>query len=482
MKVLLRFASGILVPVMLLLMISCAAEAPEQADESAAAVLTAGPETGRPYPVLPDVTYDGYVFNILCFDNAGANQWTGIPSDLTAEEETGEPLNDSVFLRNRRTEERFGIVITSVYSSDTTNKLRASVMAADDDYDAVFPRMYDLPALIGADLLFNLGELPDVDLAAPWWDVKSVEALNMNGKLFGAVCDITYIDKLSTYVVYYNKNLAGDYNLDSVNETVLDGSWTWEKMNAAARDVSNDVDGDGKMTQSDAYGVACQNDAAYIYYHAAGLLTCETDSEGYPEFVLGEEKNLVVMQEIYDIMNDTGLFFNRQTYGMSVLDAITMFIENRVLFLIRPVQTMLALRDMQADFGIIPMPKYSESQDDYHSAVNPYTAVLLCLPKVMGDVERSSAVIESLAADSRYEVMPAFYDLVIGRKLVRDEQSTEMLDRIFSARVYDIGCIWNFGDFLTGIITKFDQPVASNIASMQNAVGKGIDELRAVIG
>lgn len=40
-------------------------------------------------------------------------------------------------------------------------------------------------------------------------------------------------------------------------------------------------------------------------------------------------------------MNDETNFFNRQLAGLTVNEAISMFTSNRVLFLIRPLQTFI---------------------------------------------------------------------------------------------------------------------------------------------
>lgn len=44
-----------------------------------------------------------------------------------------------------------------------------------------------------------------------------------------------------------------------------------------------------------------------------------------------------------------------------------MFRSNRVLFMMRPLQTIMELRAMDADFGIIPTPMMDSTQKEYYT-------------------------------------------------------------------------------------------------------------------
>lgn len=54
---------------------------------------------------IPDVDYNGYEFRIL----GGMINTDTSTSEIAAETETGETLNDSVYNRNRMTEEKLGV-------------------------------------------------------------------------------------------------------------------------------------------------------------------------------------------------------------------------------------------------------------------------------------------------------------------------------------------------------------------------------------
>jgi hypothetical protein len=105
---------------------------------------------------------------------------------------------------------------------------------------------------------------------------------------------------------------------------------------------------------------------------------------------------------------------------------------------------------MDSDFGILPLPKYDERQENYRSLVNPYTGVMLGIPKSVNDLDRTGMILEAISAESRYTLQPAYYDMNLKIKNTRDTDSEAMLDIIYDTRytLYDIAEIYNFGDFV----------------------------------
>jgi len=59
----------------------------------------------------------------------------------------------------------------------------------------------------------------------------------------------------------------------------------------------------------------------------------------------------------------------------------------------------------------------------------------------------NDAILEALAAESMNTLKPAYYDLSLKGKYVRDEESEEMLDLIFQSRIYDLGWLYLIGDY-----------------------------------
>ncbi len=477
-----------LIPILLIaasLLISCGdTPATDSTTGTAIADTTAPAETEaaeiRYSPKNTD--YGAAEFRVLNYDIKGEQLWSGIPNDLYMEEEASDVLSTAVFNRNQAVEDALNVRIVGqnmgwVTMRDYINK---STMADTDDFDAAFPNIYALAALISAEQLSNLYDT-DIDFSMPWWDQNSIDSFDLGGILFAATSDITYYDKLSTYVTYFNSKLITDLSLENPYDLVMNDTWTLEKMLEMGESVSKDIDGNGKYDKADAYGLSCQNDAAYILLHAANEYMVKKDENGVLSYNLLDEHVVTTLQTINDLMSDSRRFFNRQTYSMDLVGAINMFAEDRALFLIRPIQSLFMMRDMTADFGVVTLPKLDEAQIYAGSAVNPNAANILTLPTVVKDKERATDVLQLLACESYYRIQEPLYDLVLGSKLTRDERAPMMLDQAFANRIYDVGLIWNFGGISEKLMTTRTTDIVSKITSWEKSVNKAIEELNNMI-
>jgi len=103
---------------------------------------------------------------------------------------------------------------------------------------------------------------------------------------------------------------------------------------------------------------------------------------------------------------------------------------------------------MSSDFGILPMPKYNESQPSYISLANPWGTFFVGMPVNESDVDGTSFMMEAMAYTSYDQVRPQMCDNMIKQKVARDEQSIEMINTIFDTSYIDFGSIYDFGGIL----------------------------------
>ena len=78
------------------------------------------------------------------------------------------------------------------------------------------------------------------------------------------------------------------------------------------------------------------------------------------------------------------------------------------------------LRDMNADFGIIPWPKFDETEDKYYTNVDADCS-LIGVPIANSRPERTSIIIEALAAEGLSVGNPA---VLRGRALRPNTRAT----------------------------------------------------------
>jgi len=157
-----------------------------------------------------------------------------------------------------------------------------------------------------------------------------------------------------------------------------------------------------------------------------------------------------------------------------------MFANDQVLFYSRYLCIIKKYRDMETDFGILPYPKYDEAQKDYYSSVSPYGCSFVCVPVVVENPEMTGAVLEYMACESRDIVTPAYYDVTLQGKILRDEESTEMLDIILSSRVFDLGWYYEIGGYHVDLLKLFYNSSLDFVSMYEKNKAKALEEIAAV--
>ena len=464
----------------LLLSVSCGSQGGSQNETTTGGETTSADTTAEPEITIPDykLNLDGADFTILYYDAVEACGWSSdIPCDVDTEETNGDLLNDAVYDRNRRIEEMYNLKIkTHKELWEVYSVLEKSVMSASGEYDAAFVKQQGLSNPVSNGYLAELTDL--LDFSKPWWDEKSLEGFGVAGKTYAIAGDVTFMDKLCDIVIFFNKNMAEDYQLGDIYQMVIDKKWTFDEMKKMCELVSADLNNDGKYDKDDRFGFSGQNDAAYELFQSAGERFCTLDKDGIPKLSNDSERAIDIMMKIYTFMGDEQNFFNRQEAGLTVADTIKMFTSNQVLFIMRPLQTIMELRAMDADFGIIPTPLMDDSQTEYSTSIGFTVANCVTIPVDAKSVDNSAKILDTLAADSYLNMNSTFYDMVLGTKLTRDDNSTENLDIILNSCVFDPGCIFEFGNMVPNFMKPGDPgTVSSTIESFRNLVDQDIEKL-----
>ena len=406
-------------------------------------------------PDVPEMDFEGYEFTFLVRFNEGPHWAPWNARDVYVEQQIGEPINDAVYDRNRFIEEKYNCVIREYSSASHAADLRKTVAAGDTTYSVYYAGLNELIAAALEGSLVSFNDVPYIDLEAPWWNGNAARSLSVAHQIFFAPSDLIVMDNDCTSSMVFNKQLIIDHSLESPYTYVNNDTWTIDKLIDMSKGIASDVNGDGLMDYNDKYGFVSYRDAVLSFMHAAGGRIAEKDSNDLPVLTLGSEKCFNALGKAFDLMYDDGSFNVHHLEGK--FDAIyevteQMFMEDRSLFYWILLHDIEKFRDMDSDFGIIPLPKYDERQEEYGHTVNQYHSHGISVPMSVESLERTGIILEALTAKSKYTLQPAYYDTSLQRKFSRDEESADMLDIIFASRVYDIGAINNWGGYSWDII------------------------------
>ncbi len=437
-----RIVTAFLAVLMTLSAASCGASPASPTDGTTAAEGTAteAPKVEfDPFEGLPKKDYGGKEFRIQLRPH---ERWIG---DMYVEEATGDVVDDAIFERNSAVADYFNIKFVKIESSNSNSDsdARAPILAGDDAFELVVPH-----GCKGAGDYSNEGlmlnwftDLPYVKLDQPWWDQDCQKSLSINNKLYCMEGDISYCALGAADVMLFNKDVFDELRLDYPYKKVLDGKWTLEEWSKMVRDAGRDLNGDSKFNiDDDFFGYVTQMYIGPVeVFTSCGLRTMSKDKDDIPYLTMNTERTLDVFTRFFDLLDSDDCFCDSQ--GVSYAAGyVNTFLEGRALFCDMNLADVETMRAMDAEFGIVPWPKYNE-QEDYLTNVDAGTNIF-CVPITVSDPEMVSMVIEALAAYGYNKVLPAFYEITLMGKTSRDNESAEMLDIIKNSRVYDIG-YWN---------------------------------------
>lgn len=458
--------------------------------ESETVVTTAGStdsssavETEISYdPGLPDVDYDGYEFTFAVRgDGSGSGAWHS--TDLVADELNGETLNDAIYQRTSYIEEKYNVHFNLMWCGETSVGLTGSamskvinqtIMAGDDTIDVILSSPYDSVGYMINNLIVDLNEVEYLDLTKPWWDQNANENLSFGDKIFFTTGELTIVDNKCTYGMIYSKNVAEMYNIESPYDAVRNGTWTLDKIITDTKLVTTDLNGDTIMDQNDRYGFISWQDNCFGMIHSMGNRFGEINSNGEPELTFYTERLVNTWEKLINFANDPGFLGLMPGHKVitsfgssaSVEQVLASMLDNdQFLYAFATTNSVLQLRECEADFGILPMPKYDESQERYYSTAHGYGTTLMSIPVTASDTSRTGLLMEAFAAKSMELVTPAFYNVTLTGKTVRDEDSKEMLDIIYANKIYDIGYFFQWGN-LTNLVMNAYNAKDINISSI----------------
>ena len=444
---------------------------PAEAEPSSAE--EAAPETEEdPFADLPTDTYGGRAFHLLAREAYLYELWT--------DEMTGDVFNDAIFERNASVEQRYDVKIDAIPIAGEWGDrdkflatVRSAVQAGDGAYDLIDGYAATIGNGFSDGLYLNLLEIPNLRLEREWWSALLRDELTVHGKLFAITGDIAVNVWEQMQVIYFNKQLAKDYAIDDPYAAVDEGRWIWDAYLAAIAGHSVDLDGDGTMTDADSYGAIYYDALTFDNLHNAfGVRLTSRDADGGVVLDVYNEKIVDISGLTVELaFNNPDVFFKNQGVGDSRVPARNMFVEGRGLFFVSTLEEASLMREMDADFGILPYPKWDESQQAYYTTSRDGRS-MFAIPIDVPDAAFAGLITEALCVEGSRTVIPVFCDKVLKGKNARDEESGRMLDIIRAGFTLDFAAEYAVQTERAGFIIRDVIEQNTNIASLYKSKQK----------
>lgn len=410
--------------------------------------------------------------------------------EICVENVTNDVLYDAIHYRNIDVEERLGVKIVQIAQpgSETNTDwqlwnetLSTAVLTNTHDYDAAAVHTYCGSVLAMQNVFADLRALQDpekggyLNLEKPWWNQTSVNNLTVYGSLYLVCGDMMFSETARSFVMFFNKDMFAekfpeeDYN--QLYELARTGKWTIDKMINYVSQVWDDVNANGQKDDGDTVGfVYGASPTLNTWVYALGLDLTTQNQYGEPQLSYIYDPNILPafekVQKLYNPEADgvlggkkwekTGFQFGNQ------LICGTWF------------EFGEAMRATSVNYGVLPMPKFDEEQENYRTNfVGHVSALALCSDIVADRLPIVTSTCELMAAESYRKVLPSYYGKVLKGMYSKDMPDAEMYDLVIDTIVINFGdCFFpKTGTALTSYASLFNNAKKPNADIAQIITG-----------
>ena len=415
---------------------------------------------------LPDVTFEGRAYNVLYRDEDEHLR------EITAEELTGEIINDAIYNRSAELMERFDITIGLVPAPEAklNDSFSNSVKAGNRDFDIAFQHMIYAAQVSAAGVALNWYDIPHLNFDKPWW-TSSIDSLTVNNIMYVTASDYCLNTFEMAWCLIFNKQMMTDLGISQTPyDLVAENNWTMDTYYSMVKDVSYDYNGDGSMTVDDVYGINSYGHpwlaSISNYWWACGETISRFDDNGMPYFAMDREKTQLVFEKMYALLVENDISYMDQTAGQDMI-----FWNNRALFASMMLRDVEVNRDKDLSYGLVPYPKYDQAQEKYLSLSDGHASMMI-LPVTLSEEDQDfvGTMVEAFSAATYNSVLPAYYEIAMQTKFAQDETMPEMLSLIREGRVFNFGYLYDTTgnrDILVSLILQEKTDLASAVAAVK---------------
>lgn len=392
------------------------------------------PETVIKHTGDPDnaVRAEAYLASLPERDFDGASFIITAPDPFLFEPSEISYISEDISARNREVEEKYGVTISAEKSDIGTMYEQARTSTAAGMFYShvmIMPQM-NVPTFDAAGLLMNLRSMPCLDMTQPYFNASSVAALSVGDRTLGIAGEALPASTGLTALVY-NKNVAQALGEDTLYDSALDGSLTWDTINeyyasAAALGYIGGVTAGGEAI-----------DAVYISTGSSYI----SSAEGRTPSVAVANYSMNAAATQYRTMRTIAAGFGIDTSG-----AVEAFREGNVLFTIAKLSELDSLNSQNVALGVLPLPKTVSVDSDAQST--PYrqladgTSEVFTVTADVTDSIMVSLVLSALNAASYGKITESLADY-LHATLLPDSRSADIYELMAKSAVYDMACVYS---------------------------------------
>ena len=435
---------------------------------------------------IPDLDCEGDNFNLLVSTQM---------QDFFLTTEAQDAVSLASYERNLAVENRFNVTLNYTTMNGNTNgateflgAIRAATASGTEDcYDVVVPQLFGLSLVLEGGY-HNLYNSKYLHFNRDWWYSNINNYGVIDGKLYG-VAGAFNMDKITaTVAMFFNKNMATAYGIDpdDIYELVEAGTWSMEdllRMSALVAD--NNVDGNSVLDEFDKYGFVTTNHGVRATLVGLDMPVSKVSDDGV-EILYMNDRYYRIFDEVYAFFNETDSTYMTTDYELPT----EIFSNGRALFYACDIVHISGadFRSLSFEYGVAPMPKYSDEQKEYVSSSMRWD---LTFVPIAADFDRACIILENLNYETYNIMIPQYWELAVPYKYMNDPRNQAILETIRQSVYWDFCEYWNsyasgaiFG--LGNLIVEKDTGASSwwgaNTENVKNSIAEIVQYLNEFEG
>ena len=295
--------------------------------------------------------------------------------------------------------------------------------------------------LNGADAIY-------LDSSQGYWNQSYVEAATCFDQLYYIVGDLSLTIYDKAIVEFVNLDIAGAEGIDASEfyNHVYNGTWTYDTFfdyvssyNYIDNNDSFEVDEGDDIRISTIF----QSEAADGYYFAFDISVLKTNEDMTHTITIdGNTKLVSGTEKIAKLYGLDGIYHGGTETAFARFIAGDSYFHTDILY--RNESQNKQLRNADFNYGILPLPKYDEDQENYHtSSQDAYNAISI-LATHYNKLDAASAMLELMASKSYDNVRPFYIEKMVKGEYAADADSVKMVDTILKGIVFDSAWVFSF--------------------------------------
>ncbi len=377
---------------------------------------------------------------------------------IMVEEDSADDVDKLIYKRNTDIETRLNVKIDSLQASTSITGLRAAInnalVAGNGEYDVIAGYQYYDIGLATEGWLIDLNKIGQegseysdatnyIDINAEYWATNYINSISYGGSNYWVTGDLALRYLGGMYCTFVNAAIYADtlYNTyGDIYRIAEDGKWTIELLNEMASKAYMDRGAEG-TDEEDRLGYAWEsNDPIDGLAFGSNVRFSTTYSNGAIDITVASQHTIDFVEQLEKLLTSSYSLQVEDRDSATVMEA---FASGNLAFTVNKIfQAEARLRDMSDDYYIIPAPKLNEEQENYVTGIHD-GITLFAVPWDAPYIDKSTATLEALCAESNRSVIPTYYESALKFKYTRDNDASKMVDIMRETANTDFAAAWS---------------------------------------